>query len=164
MIIYPKLPDWEARLHDFMYQAIKAPGDQVLDWVTRTCGSWVADAVHAQTDHDFYAPLRSGDSIMSVVRLLHIAGFKTMEEYVAAQLPRVELVFARRGDVLLVPAQYGQSNFEGTSLDKIGLSSCVALADPPFYWCISSEGLVKGNMYTEEQGMAPLAAYRVGLL
>jgi hypothetical protein len=128
-------PDWNIRLTHFITWSYLAIDD--LTWDTINCGSWVAKAVEVQTDYDLYTDFRGyTDTAVASYKRVKTLGYDSLADYTRDRLPSIPLAFARRGDVVFVPAE---GDFEG-----LGMSHALALADPPHFHAMTLYGLGRG--------------------
>jgi len=136
-----RLPDWAARLHDFIDGVKRDP----FAWNSHDCVfGWAADAVLAITGEDVAAPYRGKyKSAKGAAGVLKRAGFDDLAEAVASLLPEIHISQARIGDLAAIPT------------------------DGPFGWSI---GIVNGETILTvgetAMGVSPLLsatrAFRVG--
>lgn len=99
-----RLPDWEARLHDYL----AAHEGAVFEWGVIDCALFAAGAVEAQTGVDFAAPFRGHYSTaIGSARALGRYGERTLEATIAARFPATPAPYARRGDLVMVESMAG---------------------------------------------------------
>lgn len=94
-----RLPDWEARLHDYL----DAHAGAVFVWGKLDCALFAAGAVAAQTGVDFAAPFRGRYSTaIGSARALTRFGEGTLQATIAARFSSMPIGYARRGDLVMV--------------------------------------------------------------
>jgi hypothetical protein len=93
-----RLPDWEARLHDYLESVADAP----FEYGRNDCALFVAGAVNAMTGHDFGAPFRGRyKSAAGAVRALRLYGAGNLPSTLSAALGfPVHPSRAGRGDIV----------------------------------------------------------------
>lgn len=95
-----RLPDWEERLAAYL----DAAADRAPVFGEHDCVLHGASAAAAVTGFDFAADWRGqyrGE--VGAARFLRKLGFDTVEALLDAQLPRRDIAFVRRGDLVLGP-------------------------------------------------------------
>jgi hypothetical protein len=161
-----RLPDWEGRLSEFLYES-QIMGVE-LDWEFHNCTSWVCDAIEVMTGVDIYSEYR-GESTTSLgaFRMMVKHGFNNLNDIVASKLPEISPVYAQRGDLVMCkPIPLWDRARSGAGLedqivltdaevkpmeprpcsidyDGLGMPLAVCLADYPVVWCLNEHGLDK---------------------
>lgn len=97
-----RLPDWAARLHDFVDGVKRSP----FAWDGHDCFiGWAADAVLAMTGEDIAAAYRGKyKTAMGGAAVLRRAGFDDLADGVASLLPEIHISQARLGDIAAIPS------------------------------------------------------------
>lgn len=140
----------------------------VCDWEFFNCTSWVCDGIEAITGVDLYAPYRGrSNSIASAWRMIKEAGFKSLDDIIASQLPEIPVAFAQRGDMVLVPVPAMQlpimtaarsgTDLSAQTFSDVGMPHAVCLADPPIFYNLTEVGI------TREPLTMATRAFRVGV-
>lgn len=95
-----RLPDWPARLHDFVDGVKRKP----FDWQGHNCGEhWAAGAVMAITGEDIVAPWRGRwSSARGMIRVMYNDGFGNLADWLATVLPEIHISQARQGDIAAI--------------------------------------------------------------
>jgi hypothetical protein len=92
-----RLPDWEARLADYLIQWDGAS----YAYGTADCAKFAAGAIEAQTGVDYYAPFAGQyDSATSAAKALRSIGAGTLKKTFDKHLAERAVAFARRGDIV----------------------------------------------------------------
>jgi hypothetical protein len=93
-----RLPDWEARLHEYLDSVAAEP----FAYGKHDCALFVAGVVNAMTGHDFGAPFRGRyKSAAGAVRALRLYGAGNLESTLTAALGfPVHPSRAGRGDIV----------------------------------------------------------------
>lgn len=93
--------DWRTRLHE----AIEARRRVPFSFAAGTdCALFVADCILAMTGEDPAAEFRGRySSDVSAMRVIRDAGFTDLTDLVSSRLDEIEPVFARVGDVAMIP-------------------------------------------------------------
>jgi hypothetical protein len=96
-----RLPDWPARLHDFVDSVKASP----FAWTFHDClCGWTADAALAMTGEDIAAGYRGKyKTAAGAARLLKNAGFSNLADAVGSKLPEIHISRARIGDIAAIP-------------------------------------------------------------
>jgi hypothetical protein len=96
-----RLPDWPARLHEFVDGVKRSP----FGWGGSDCLiGWAADAVLAMTGEDIAAPWRGKyKTARGAAGALKRAGFDNLADGLATVLPEIHLSRARLGDLAAIP-------------------------------------------------------------
>lgn len=149
MFVYPRYPDWTARWAHFIKDSLDLWEDLKLDWGGVNCTQFSGQGVEALTGHNPYeeggwadkfgTPQEAADAIVE-------AGFNTLDDLIAALFPEVPLSMAWPGDVVLIAAA-PQGDLSVGVVQK--MPHGVALADPPFFYAVTPEGLGRGPLYTQ---------------
>jgi hypothetical protein len=131
-IMLVRFPDWQARLvtyiRDSQMERIKC------DWEFNHCAGWAAGAVEEMTGYDFYTPFRArpiespGDAYLS----LKAIGFDSLDTYIETILVEKPLVYANRGDVVMLKTD----EYQG-----LGMAHALGIAEPPFAYFLTPEGV-----------------------
>lgn len=96
---------WDVALYDITVAAMARPHE----WGVHDCITFGADCVLAMTGEDLIADLRgSYDSALSAAKIVKTAGFDSLREMIAARLPEIDVMQARRGDVVLCDGPAGE--------------------------------------------------------
>ncbi len=147
-----RLPGWQNKLEMFLKDARDNSAELTMDWQKRTCGFWVADAIEVMTGVDLAEEYRGRvDSQFGALRLLQEEGFSSLDDLVASRLPEIQPVMAGRGDLLMVPSE-----------DEGALANATALAWPPFYFAVGTNGLVKESIFKADGSLVATRAFKVG--
>ena len=119
-----RLPDWLARLHDFIDSVKAAP----FSWEADCALGFAAGAVQAQTGVDLAANLRGRHkTARGAMRTLRSMGVETLADAVALHLPRLEHPSqAQIGDIALIPTDgpfgYALGVFNGETIVAPGVN------------------------------------------
>jgi hypothetical protein len=140
-----RLPDWPIRLIEFLAESQREA--YACDWEFFHCGSWVAAGVEAMTGVDIYEPFRKYEitDAESAYKAMRKGGFKSQEEYIATLFEEKPLAYAKRGDIILAPADQA-SELTAHYSDKF--PAALAIADPPFFWALGKEGCGRAPLST----------------
>lgn len=99
-----RLPDWEARLHDYLAACERA----TFAWGTLDCVLFSAGAVLAMTGVDPAAAARGHyTTAIGSVRALRRYGDGTLIRTLNARFARQPIGFAKRGDLVMVDGMVG---------------------------------------------------------
>lgn len=103
--------DWAERLADFI------ESDHCFDWETNNCAFFAADAIKAMTDVDLAKDFRSINSKLALLKKLERLGGieNVISDCLGEPLPTLKL--AGRGDIVLLPTEFGVS--VGVCIGKI---------------------------------------------
>jgi hypothetical protein len=97
MTIYPRLSDWEARLHDYLTSMANAKHVYGVS----DCALFSSGAVMAMTEYDPAAEFRGKyKTELGAARALRNIGEGDLESTFDAKLPEIEAAFAQRGDLI----------------------------------------------------------------
>lgn len=143
--------DWPVRM-TFFIQGMKKRNnaDQVtFSWKTGEgyqCLGFLGEAMEAVLGENLYTKhlgQDSFDSALGAMRLLKSRGFDSVDQLLGSLFNERQMNYVQRGDIVLVGAQ-------GEVIDDPeleGLRLVAALADPPYFWVVSSElGLARGSL------------------
>jgi hypothetical protein len=93
-----RLPDWEARLADYLASVADLP----MAWGRHDCALHAANAILAVTGEDHGVPYRGRyQTELGAARALRRQGFDSVEAQFDAVYPILAPAFAQRGDVVL---------------------------------------------------------------
>lgn len=147
-----RVPAWGPNLTRFIRECrqLSQKGELKFDWENVNCAWFAGGAIREMTGVDFYGPFNSVTSAFAAAKLLHTQGYHSLEAYTDSLAPERPLSEAQRGDAVLIQ---GLTTEEGLAL---------GIADPPFYWAVSEEGLIKGELWTATGNVRPVKAYAIG--
>lgn len=158
--------DWEIRFTHFMHESKQLQSDLILDWEHITCTSWVGQGIEEITGMNPYEPFDGlHKSIAQACRTIRQSGFSNLDDLIAALFGHGEIpiAYATRGDLVLAPIvegwcsepqQDGPDDLVSASDATLVMPHGVALADPPFYWAVTPQGLGKGPLSTAHRVFA----------
>lgn len=150
--------DWPIRWVEFIKDCQDVGSDLRLDWEDMNCIQWACQGIEALTGHDYYAEFAGTKGALGAVRRIREEGFNTLDHLIGSILKEVPIAMAHQGDLVLVRTEAWDNLVQdGHAVMPHG----VALADPPFFWCVTPEGLGKGELYM--QGVKAFAVGRVVL-
>lgn len=149
---YPRRRDWTIRWVEFMKDSQDLAAELVLDWEDLNCIMWCCQWIESCTGYDPYEPFVHAKGVKGAVSAIKDAGYETLDQIIGSHLYEVPLAKAQTGDLVLIRADW-----EAPEAIKTVLPHGIALADPPLYWCITPEGLGKGDLYVNG-----VKAYAVG--
>lgn len=154
---FPRRKDWATRLTYFMKDSLDLVEDLKLDWSYVTCCSWVCDAIEQMTGHNPYEAFAGRyDTPLGAAKAIRASGFNTLDELVAYRYKEVPIGLAQWGDLVLVKTL---DTFQAEEPDAgLVMPHGLALAEPPFFWCVTEEGLGRGDLYV--QGVRAFAVGR----
>lgn len=149
---HERLPDWPTRFAFFLSDSQDIAEDLKLDWDNVTCTSWSGDMIEAITGHNPYDPFMGRHkSIASAARVIKEAGFSSLTELMLSLFDEVPVGKLQAGDLYMPSARWAASchmSPENTTQCLEVMPHAVAVADPPFFWCVGPTGLEKGELYT----------------
>jgi len=144
---YPRYPDWTSRWAYFIQDCLHLRTDLKVDWEHINCTQFSGQGIAAITGHDpyeeggwegkFSTPEEAADTIKA-------AGFSSLDELIASLFKEVPLSMAWPGDVVLIKAAPQMDLSVGVV--KM-MPHGVVLADPPFFYAVTHEGLGRGDLY-----------------
>lgn len=157
-----RLPDWHTRFINYIADLrIKtAEGKLTFSWDPRTpdamnCLVFASGAVEALTGRNWYTEMGKEDNysdVLGAYKALKSRGLKSVDQLIGSLFKEIRPSYATTGDLIIIAANGSTS--DGTPV--LGLDQAVAIAEPPFYWCVSAKyGLSKGRMSDAQK------AYRV---
>lgn len=157
----PRFFDWTIRWVEFMKDSKDLSKELSLEWDGVTCGSWAGDGVEAITGVDPYEEFRDAfTSPMGAAKAIMKAGYKNIVELMDDRFQKIPVGMAQSGDLLLLPLAHWTADLQTESASQeiqAVMNMAIGLADPPFYWAVSNEGLGYGDLYSDG-----ILAYRVG--
>lgn len=98
-----RLPDWHARLLQYIVDSAARPFDEV----THNCATFAAGGVRAQTEVDLAAKYLGFKTLGGGLKRLKRAGFADHVAFVDAHFERRPVPMARPGDLALVDTDDG---------------------------------------------------------
>jgi hypothetical protein len=155
MFTYPRIDNWTGKWSEFVKDTLDLQRDLILDWGDINCTQFSADGIEAITDHN---PYDEGEwrgkfsSSLSAVKVIKRRGFNTLDDVIASLFPEIPLSFVWPGDVVLVksvPWSDETDAADGTLFAREVMPHGVALADPPYYYAVTEQGVGKGDLYKE---------------
>lgn len=149
MFTYPRLDDWTSRWAGFIKDSLDLRHDLVLDWDVINCTQFGGQGIEAITGHNPYEEggwqekfTTSKDAVVAI----KAEGFTTLDDLIASLFPEIPLAFTWPGDVVLIKAiPWG----EASANERKTMPHGVALADPPFYYAVTEQGLGRGDLRAE---------------
>lgn len=151
---YARRQDWSVRWVEFIKDSLDIAADLRMDpdWGSLNCIQWACTGVEELTGHNPYEELGFDAEVKSVAtacRAVTSRGFTTLDHLLGSLFDSVPVGMCQSGDLVMVrvPELVGNNVFPHAA----------ALADPPFYWVVTLEGLAKGDLYVDG-----VAAYAVG--
>lgn len=149
---YERLPDWPTRFAHFIADSQDLAQDLVLDWEFVTCTSWTGQMIEAITGHNPYDPFSGRHkSVASAARVIKEAGFNSLTELMQSLFDEVPVGLLQAGDLYMPSARWDAGchmSPENIIESSTVMPHAVAVADPPFFWCVGPQGLEKGELYT----------------
>ncbi len=145
-IVPTRKVDWAVRWIEFMKDSMDLAAELRLDWEAHNCLSWCSLGIEAITGvnpFDSYAEANAV-TLKGAVNVVRNSGYETLDRFLGSLLPEIPIGMAQQGDLVLVNSHWEAPR----EVCKI-LNYATALADPPLYWCITSEGLARGDLYAE---------------
>lgn len=140
---YRRRKDWAPRFVEFIRDSQGIGTDLKLNWTDMNCLMWCCMGIEAMTGENPYENFNpDAHSIKEVVRVITSRGYDSLDQILEAHWEEVPIAMAQQGDLVLVEALW-----DVDSSIKAVMPHGVALADPPFYWCVAPEGLAKGDLY-----------------
>ena len=142
--IVTRYPDWELRLSEFFRECVEEK--VCLDWENFHCGSWAADAIIAITGFDPLEAYRGITNPLRIAKAMKKNGVFSQATGAANLFTEVPVVYAQRGDLLMVPSgafsEPAMETLEAIKAMGVDLfSDACCIADPPFAWTLTEEGL-----------------------
>ena len=141
-----RLPNWNVlfveEIHRLMQQNDRQPIK--FDWAPNQsdafqCITFSSHMVQIITGEDLYhsmaVPELKYDSPRSALKVLNKMGYDNVDQLIGSLFEEQPLTYTQRGDLILVDAG---SDITGHA---------VAVADPPFFWVVTTGGLSKGNLF-----------------
>ena len=105
------------------------------------CLTFSNSFVQVLTDKDYYGEMAAEfvyDSPLSALKVLKKLEVDSLDQLIGSIFPSKEMPYVIRGDLVMVPS---------TEPTDSPLHLLVAVADPPYYWTMSSAyGLARGNL------------------
>ncbi len=141
----PRRKDWMSRWVHFIVDSQALGSDLSLDWETMNCLKWACMGVEAITGYNPYEAFDPADnSLREVLRTIKDRGYDNLDQIIESHYPEIPISLAQQGDLVLVAADWDGS--VDTATLQV-MPHGVALADPPFFWCVMPDGLGKGDLY-----------------
>jgi hypothetical protein len=138
-----RLPDWSARLNDYLTDCRRE--GIALDWEYNNCMTFGLGGVEAITGVNLYPEGLDFSSPEGAYKALQKLGHKDLVQALLAHFDEIPTAYAQRGDLCLGPAR---SASDLTDYSLLGMPYAVGIVDMPVYWALSEEGV--GNApYTE---------------
>lgn len=151
LVVAPKLNGWEQKFHEAL-ESYRARNDVelvTLDWKSLHCVSFTFELVEVQIGINAYKELvPSGvtgprDAYRTLQKLSH----GSLDHILGSLFEVRRKSYVQKGDIVLVPS----------SAETPGMDFACAVADPPFFWTVSTIGLVRGSIQDI------VKAYKIGL-
>lgn len=99
-----RIKGWEQRLSATKIGAMR----RVWGWGSFDCCIFAADCILAVTGEDFASDYRGAyETEAEAYRLLASLGHRDLASLVSARLPERPYAYARRGDIALMPGEFG---------------------------------------------------------
>lgn len=117
-----------------------------LDWGHINCTQFSGSGIEAITGHDPYVEGEWEGHFQDeweAGKEIRRRGFETLDDVIADLFPEIPLAFVMPGDVVLIKS----AAWDGES--RIVMPHGVALADPPFFYAVTPEGLGRGDLYSD---------------
>lgn len=140
-----RIDNWNLRFMEVLDQhkeaAVSFDWDPVKDESLFNCLTFSNSFVVAVTGRDIYKELAADlryDSPLQALKTLKGLGFNSVDQLIGSLFEVKEPNFIIRGDLVMI---------KSTEDEDSPLHLMVAVADPPFYWTVSSTlGLARGNL------------------
>lgn len=157
----PRRKDWSIRFIEFLKDSMDCADGLNLDWEYTTCTSFSGEMIEAITGKNPYEDFMGTNSfttILGAVKTVKAAGFKSLDDIIAALFKEVPVGMAQQGDLVLVKATpYDPDSGDALVAEEV-MPHGLAVVDPPFFYCVTEAGLSKGDLYT--QGVRAFAVGR----
>lgn len=147
MFAYPRRPDWTGRWSEFIKDTLDLAPDLRLDWEHINCTQFLGQGIEALTGHNPYEEdgwAGKFTTPLSAAKEIKKRGYNTLDDVIADRFKEIPLAFTWPGDIVLVNT-VPWANDETRLIMPHG----VTLAEPPFFYGVSEEGVGRGNLYTE---------------
>lgn len=147
MFMYPRLPDWTSRWAHFIKDTLDLASDLRLNWMDVHCAQFTGSGIEAITQHNPYEEDGWADKFTtaaSAAKEIRKRGFTTLDDVIVSLFPEIPLAYAWPGDVVLVNT-VPWTDEETRTVMPHG----VTLADPPFFYGVSPEGVGRGDLYQD---------------
>ena len=105
------------------------------------CMSFAMHCVECLTGERYEQAFSGYDTPLSAMRRIKEEGVDDIPGVLAKYFPVKGLAYIHRGDLVLVPAEFGS---EGSDFFSLG----VGVACPPYFWVVRPEGLARGSLST----------------
>lgn len=157
-LVLIRVPNWQANFADFVLQKMRLNNQGLLtfDWDPSTpdalnCLQFASEAVEAITGVNVYEEVASGLAYASpkeAYKVLQGLGVGSVDQLIGSLFDTKHVNYLIQGDLLIVPGHLGEAEEDPEVSSLEGLRGTLAVADPPFFWVVSSEaGLGKGHIY-----------------
>lgn len=146
--LLPRRFDWTTRWVEFMQDSKAIASDLKLDWHNLNCLEWCCMWIEECTGQNPYDEVKEeASSLLGAASAIKNRGFQSLDQLIGSYLPSSPVGMLQQGDMVMVktPPEWGA---EDGALAHLMPHGC-ALADPPFYWCVTQEGLGRGLLYEE---------------
>lgn len=144
--------DWTVRWVEFIKDSLDLKSDLVLDWEHITCTSWCGSGIEEITGVNPFDPYEGKFStVLGACKVIQQTGCKSLDELIAKIFVETPIGHAQTGDLVLVkasPEWLGDLD-EGELFASDIMPHGLALVDPPFFWCVTPQGLAKGQLYRD---------------
>lgn len=122
-----RLEGWEGRLH----LVIEGAANRPFVWGTHDCGTFASDCTEAVTGQRLWPLRRSYKTAKGWLRAMREIGITDVAQGVDLYFQRRHVLLARRGDVVVVPAQEGLAcgvvDLTGACVVAMGLTGLVRM-------------------------------------
>ena len=144
---YERRQDWQVRWVEFIKDCLDIAADLRLDpdWGVLNCIQWSCSGIEELTGHNPYEELQFHEEVKSVAtatRAVTSRGYKTLDQLLGSLFYEVPVGMCQSGDLVMAQVP---NVVEG----NVVFPHAAVLADPPFYWCVTPEGLAKGDLYQD---------------
>lgn len=142
-----RVDNWNLKFLERL-EELKAQNQEELlgfDWDPKKansfhCLTFSSTMVEAITGRNIYQEMASDkvyDTPLAAMRVLKDMGFSSVDQLIGSIFEEKRVTRAIRGDLVMIPSD----------IEEPGLKLVVAVADPPFFWVVSSvHGLSRGNI------------------